>query len=398
MLSSQALDRGTNKSAIRDLFEYGLMRAKEIGKENVYDFSLGNPSVPSPKIVNETLVDIINNEDSLSTHGYTPAPGDPIAREQIAQELNKRFGCNISAKNIFFTCGAAPALTASIRALAVPDAEILILAPFFPEYLVYAEGGGAKGVVVPANRSDFGIHCDEIEKYITSNTRAIIINSPNNPSGVIYKEEQLKELAELLERKSAEYGEPIYIIADEPYRELVYDGKKLPFIPNIYKNTIVTYSFSKSLSIPGERIGYVMVGDDVEDSASLLAAVAGASRCLGHVCAPSVWQKVVGRCAEARPDIEAYDRNRQLLYNSLTEYGYECVYPEGAFYLLVRAPGDDAAAFSSRAKKKDILIVPCDSFGCPDYLRISTCVAQETVKGSLPGFKALIEDWKRENS
>ena len=391
MVSETSLALGTSRSCIRELFEYGLRQAAVVGKENVFDYSLGNPSIPSPPEVNQAIISTIQEMDSLDIHGYTPAPGAMPARKAIADDLNARFHTSIRGENIFFTCGAAPALISVIRALAVEGAEIMAIAPFFPEYRPFTEQNGASFVVVPADTRSFQISMEAVEARITPHTQAVIINSPNNPSGVVYTRETLSSLGELLTRKSAEYGHPIYIIADEPYRELVYDGVEVPFIPTIYPNTIVCYSYSKSLSLPGERIGYVCVPDQVEDSADVYAAVAGAARAMGHVCAPSLQQLVVARCASVRPDLEAYDRNRNALYDALISYGYECVKPNGAFYMFVKAPGGSSKAFSDKAKEKNLLLVPGDDFGCPEFFRICTCVSYDMIQRSLPVFKELIE-------
>ena len=391
MVSATSLALGTSRSCIRELFEYGLKQAAVVGKENVFDYSLGNPSIPSPPEVNQAIVSIIQEINSLDIHGYTPAPGAMPARKAITDDLNARFHTSIRAENIFFTCGAAPALISVIRALAVEGAEIMAIAPFFPEYRPFTEQNGASFVMVPADTQSFQISMEAVEARITPHTQAVIINSPNNPSGVVYTRETLSSLGELLTRKSAEYGHPIYIIADEPYRELVYDGVEVPFIPTIYSNTIVCYSYSKSLSLPGERIGYVCVPDQVEDSQQVFAAMAGAARVLGHVCAPSLQQRVVAACTDLRPDLEAYDRNRNLLYEALTSYGYQCPKPQGAFYMFVKAPGGDSQAFSQRAKEKNLLLVPGDDFGCPEFFRICTCVSYDMIQRSLPVFKELIE-------
>lgn len=332
MINQKMIELGAKKSCIRELFEYGLKRAELIGQDNVFDFSIGNPSIPAPVEVSKAFIDVLRDNDSLTIHGYTPGPGAIDARKAVADELNNRFGTVIRAENIFFTCGAAPALVAVIRALAVKDAEIIAIAPHFPEYRPFIEENGARFVSVPADTESFQINLTALATRISGNTQAVIINSPNNPSGVIYHRETLKALAALLDERSAKYGHPIYIIADEPYRELAYDGTEVPFLPTIYRNTIVCYSYSKSLSLPGERIGYICVPDSAEDSAALFAAVAGAARSLGHVCAPALLQRVIARCAKSKPDLSAYDRNRKLLYETLTSYGYQCVKPDGAFY------------------------------------------------------------------
>lgn len=391
MVSETMYALGSKRSCIRELFEYGLRQAKVVGRENVYDFSIGNPSIPAPPEVNEAFVSIVQERDSLSVHGYTTAGGSDEARAAVAADLNARYDARIRPQNLFLTCGAAPALIAAIRALAVEGAEIMAIAPYFAEYRPFVEANGPKFVVVPADREAFQIRFDELEARVTSRTQGIIVNSPCNPSGVVYTRETLERLGEVLRRKSQEYGHPIYILADEPYRELSYDGAEPPFIPNIYPNTVVCYSYSKSLSLPGERIGYVCVPDQAEDSQRLYAAVAGAARVLGHVCAPSLQQLVVAKCAAVRPDLKAYDRNRTALYEALTSYGYRCAKPTGAFYMFVQAPGGDAQAFSDRAKEKNLLVVPGGDFGCPDYFRVSTCVEYDMIQRSLPVFRELIE-------
>lgn len=391
MVNEERLKLGTNRSCIRDLFEYGMKKAAEIGKENVFDFSIGNPSVPAPEGVNESICEILRDVPSTAVHGYTSASGAIDARAAVAADLEARFGCGVGAEDLFFTCGAAPALTAVLAALGVEEAETVILAPYFPEYTVFIRGAGMKCVTVPPC-GDLQLHAEVIEGYITPHTQAIIINSPNNPSGVIYSEQSIRALGAVLERKGREYGHPIYIIADEPYRELVYDGAVVPFIPKLYPNTIVCYSYSKSLSLPGERLGYVYVPKFAADSRDVYAAVAGAARLLGHVCAPSLMQQMIKRCAALRPDVEAYDKNRLTLLSALESYGYECIKPQGAFYLMIRSPRGTAQEFSERAKQKNLLIVPGDGFGCPEHLRISTCVSYDTVVRSLPVFKELIEE------
>ena len=396
MVNQEYYTLGTAPSVIRQLFAYGLEQAKVVGPENVYDYSLGNPSIPAPKKVNESIKKIVDETDSIKLHGYSMAPGFEEARAAVAKDLAARFGLDVKASELFFTCGAAPALISIIKALIVDsDTEIMAIAPFFPEYRPFVNANGGKLVVVPADTKAFQIHLEEVEKRITKHTQAIIVNSPNNPSGVVYTEETLKGLASLLERKSAEYGHPIYIIADEPYRELVYGGVKVPFIPCLYKNTIVCYSYSKSLSLPGERIGYVYVPGFADDSHDVYAAIAGAARIMGHVCPPTLMQKVIEYCAEERPDLVAYDENRNLLYNSLTEMGYECAKPDGAFYLFVKAPNGDANAFSEKAKLgHNLLVVPADGFGCPGFFRLSYCVSNDMIRRSLPAFKAMIESYK----
>ena len=392
MFNKTAYGLGSVRSYIREVFEYGRQQAKIVGEENVFDYSLGNPSIPAPEKVNETIINILNTESSIKVHGYTSGPGDDTIREAVAKNLTERFGKVIRPANLFFTCGAAPALMTALTALACEDSEVIAIAPFFPEYKPFIESSGNKFVMVPADTTSFQIDMAALESLVNEHTQAIIVNSPNNPSGVVFSQETLEKVGAILGAAAEKYGHPIYIIADEPYRELVYDGVEVPFIPNVYKDTIVCYSWSKSLSLPGERIGYVLVPDDATDSAELFAAVAGAARMLGHVCAPSLIQRAVAACCDIRPDLEAYDVNRNLLYNGLTEIGYECAKPQGAFYLFVKAPGGDAMAFAEKAKKKNLLIVPSDSFGVPGYFRLSYCVSKEMFERSLPAFKEVFAE------
>ncbi len=392
MFNKTAYGLGSVRSYIREVFEYGRQQAKIVGEENVFDYSLGNPSIPAPEKVNETIINVLNTESSIKVHGYTSGPGDDTIREAVAKNLTERFGKVIRPANLFFTCGAAPALMTALTALACEDSEVIAIAPFFPEYKPFIESSGNKFVMVPADTTSFQIDLAALESLVNEHTQAIIVNSPNNPSGVVFSQETLEKVGAILGAAAEKYGHPIYIIADEPYRELVYDGVEVPFIPNVYKDTIVCYSWSKSLSLPGERIGYVLVPDDATDSAELFAAVAGAARMLGHVCAPSLIQRAVAACCDIMPDLEAYDVNRNLLYNGLTEIGYECAKPQGAFYLFVKAPGGDAMAFAEKAKKKNLLIVPSDSFGVPGYFRLSYCVSKEMIERSLPAFKEVFAE------
>ena len=392
MFNKTAYGLGSVRSYIREVFEYGRQQAKIVGEENVFDYSLGNPSIPAPEKVNETIINVLNTESSIKVHGYTSGPGDDSIREAVAKNLTERFGKVIRPANLFFTCGAAPALMTALTALACEDSEVIAIAPFFPEYKPFIESSGNKFVMVPADTTSFQIDMAALESLVNEHTQAIIVNSPNNPSGVVFSQETLEKVGSILGAAAEKYGHPIYIIADEPYRELVYDGVEVPFIPNVYKDTIVCYSWSKSLSLPGERIGYVLVPDNATDSAELFAAVAGAARMLGHVCAPSLIQRAVAACCDIMPDLEAYDVNRNLLYNGLTEIGYECAKPQGAFYLFVKAPGGDAMAFAEKAKKKNLLIVPSDSFGVPGYFRLSYCVSKEMIERSLPAFKEVFAE------
>ena len=389
MINEKAYALGANRSCIRDLFEYGRARAAIVGNENVYDYSLGNPSIPAPDYVNRAIRDVLAEMDSLAVHGYTSAVGDFATRKAIADDLNQRYQAAVRPEDLFIGCGAAPELCAVFSALAVPNAEILAVAPYFPEYKPFAESAGLTFKVVPPDVPDFQINLTAVESMLSPNTQAIIINSPNNPSGVVYTAETLRELGNLLKKKSEAFGHPIYIVSDEPYRELTY-GCEAPFVPNIYPDTIVCYSYSKSLSLPGERIGYIYVPQQATDAPMLYAAVAGAARAAGHVCAPSLWQKVIARCTHLRPDLASYDRNRRALYEGLTAMGYEMAKPDGAFYLFIKAPGGDAVAFSEKAKQKDLLVVPGDGFGCPGYFRICYCVSFEMIQKSLPVFAQLI--------
>lgn len=392
MLNETAYALGSNRSCIRELFEYGRRRAAVVGSENVFDFSLGNPSIPSPPEVDRAVVEILKDTPSLLVHGYTSAGGDFDTRRAISEDLNARFGASTQPEEFFLGCGAAPELTAVLGALAVPGGEVLAVAPYFPEYRPFTEGAGLRFRVVPPDVPSFQVDLSALENLLTERTQAVIINSPNNPSGVVYTRQTLQSLSRLLTRKGRQFGHPIYLISDEPYRELAY-GVEVPFVPDIYQDTVICYSYSKSLSLPGERIGYVYVPRRAADGERLLAAVAGAARARGHVCAPSLWQKVIARCASLGPDLHSYDRNRRAMYEGLTALGYEMAKPDGAFYLFVRAPGGDASAFSERAKARDVLVVPGDGFGCPGYFRVCYCVSLETIQRSLPVFGELIREF-----
>ncbi len=392
MYNQNAYELGTNGCIIRELGQYGQTLAAKIGKENVFNFCIGNPSLPTPQAVQDAFLDILQNTDSLEVHSYTPAIGDLATRQAIAEDLNARYNAGAAADDLLIGCGAAPELAAVFYALAVPGSEVLTLAPFFPEYKPLVEASGAIFRVVPAAAPDFQIPMDRLEAMLTPATQAIIINSPNNPSGVVYTKETLTTLASLLTKKSKEYGHPIYIVSDEPYRELVYGGVEVPFVPGIYPNTIICYSYSKSLSLPGERIGYIYVPRQAEDSKDLYNAIAGGLRATGHICAPSLLQRVIARCAHLKPDLTMYDRNRTMLYDALTKYGYEVAKPDGAFYLFVKAPGGNAMAFMEKAKEKGLLIVPGDDFGCPEYFRMCYCVEPDMIQRSLPVFESLIKE------
>ena len=385
---------GSKRSIIREIFEYSKTRAKEIGAENVFDFSLGNPSVPAPKEVNETVKTLLDTESAVLLHGYTSAQGDANVRKTIADSINSRFGVGISPDGIYMTCGAAASLSICLKAVIEDDTdECIVFAPFFTEYRVFIENAGGKIVVSKPDAKTLEVDVADFESRINPNTKAVIINSPNNPSGVVYSEKTISAVCELLKKKSCEYGHVIYLIADEPYRELVYTGVDVPYLMNYYDNTFVCYSYSKSLSLPGERIGYIAVSPKMEDGKNVYLAVCGAGRSLGYVCAPSLFQQVIARCIDAKVDINVYRENRDLLYDNLTSYGYDCVKPDGAFYLFVKALEPDAYAFYEKAKKHEILVVPCDDFGVEGYVRIAYCVDKARVLGALPAFKALAEEY-----
>ena len=390
MINEKMVRLGTKRSIIREIFEYGKKRKAEIGDENVFDFTLGNPSIPAPKEINDAIIKNLSRKDA---HGYTSAVGDNKLRENIASNLNKRFGTNFTYNNLFITYGAASALCSTLRALLNEGEEVITFAPFFTEYTVFTEAQGGKLVVVPANLETFQINFMEFKKLISPKTKAVIINSPNNPSGVVYSEDTIKELANVLRDKELEYKHDIYLITDEPYREIAY-GVTVPFVTKYFHNTIVCYSYSKSLSLPGERIGYVLVPDEVSESKLVYAAVAGAARALGHVCAPSLLQFAISECTNLTSDLKAYEENRNLIYNGLTDLGYECVKPDGAFYLFVKALEPDAFEFYKKALEYDILVVPSDDFGVKGYVRIAYCVSKETIINSLPKFKKLIDSYK----
>lgn len=393
--SKRMYELGSKRSVIRDLFEYGKEKAKEVGADNVYDYSLGNPTVPAPDVVNETICRLTEELSAIDLHGYTSAQGDEATRKAIAEFLNKTHGTSFCANNFYMTMGAAASLSICFAALTSSEEdEFIAIAPFFPEYKVFVESAGAKFVVVPPETKTFQIQFDELEKAITKNTRGVIINSPNNPSGAVYSLETIQTLASLLERKSKEFGRPIFIIADEPYREIAYDGVEVPYVTKYYDNTLVCYSYSKSLSLPGERIGYVLVPDEAYESKMLYAAVAGAGRSLGYVCASSLFQKVLLSCQGATGDVEIYKKNRDLLYEELTKMGYHCFKPQGAFYLFMESLEESAEAFSERAKEENLLIVPATGFGCLGFVRISYCVDEEMIKKSLPAFERLYKSYQ----
>ena len=392
MINNDMLRLGRKSSVIREIFEYGKKRKADIGEENVFDFSLGNPSIPTPECVTEKMLDIIKNTDSIALHGYTSAPGDIAVRRAVAESIKERFDFPSYPELIYMTCGAAASLTVTLKAIVNRGDEVIVLAPFFPEYRVFAESAGAKVVTVKCRESDFQIDFEAFEKAVTEKTKAVIVNSPNNPTGAVLSEDTVKKLAMLLSDKCRQYSSDIFIIADEPYRELSY-GAFVPYIPKYYDNTVVCYSFSKSLSLPGERIGYIFVSPRAKNAADIFAAVCGAGRSLGFVCAPSLMQYTVAECIGKTADISLYRKNRDLLYTALSEYGYSAVKPDGAFYLFVKSPEPDASAFCERAKKYELLLVPSDDFGVDGFVRISYCVSYDMIKRALPAFKRLIEEY-----
>ena len=390
MINEKMYELGTKKSTIRTIFEFGRKRAAEVGEENIFDFSLGNPNVPTPQFVKDSIIEILNTMEPTAVHGYTVAPGNPQVRAVVAKSINERFGTNYDAGNLFITAGAAAAITISFKALCEDNDEFITFAPYFPEYKCFVESVGGKLIVVPAQVEDFQINFDEFIKRINSNTKAIIINSPNNPSGAVYSEETIKKLAEILRQKSEEFGKPIFIISDEPYREIAYDVE-VPYVPNYYKYTLVCYSYSKSFSLPGERIGYIVVPSGLD---KVYGAIAGAARVLTHVNAPSLWQLVIAKCAGKPSDISTYRKNAELLYNGLIDAGFTCNKPQGAFYLFPKCFEDDDYAFCERAKKYDLLLVPGNDFGCPGYFRAAYCIKTETIERSLPLFKKLADEYR----
>ena len=388
--SEKMYELGSKRSAIRELFEYGKKQAAMIGAENVFDFSLGNPTVPSPDIVNETLKEIMDNNDSITVHGYTSAQGDYETRDAIAKYLNNTYATSFNADNFYMTMGAAASLSLCFKALTTSgDDEFITIAPFFPEYNVFVQSAGAKLTVVSPDTDDFQINFKELEEKINKHTKGVIINSPNNPSGAVYSEDTIIKLADLLKKKSEEYNTNIFIISDEPYREIVYDGIEVPYVTKYYDNTLVCYSYSKSLSLPGERIGFVIVPDEAYENKQLYAAICGAGRALGYVCAPSIFQKMLVKCVGQTGDINIYKKNRDILYDGLTKLGYECYRPDGAFYMFVKALEDDADAFCEKAKQENILIVSANGFGCPGYVRIAYCVDEDMIKRSFKAFERL---------
>ncbi|HIY01473.1 MAG TPA: pyridoxal phosphate-dependent aminotransferase [Candidatus Blautia faecipullorum] len=382
-----------NNSAIRMMFEEGSRLREKYGADKVYDFSLGNPSVPAPDCVREAIIDLVNTEDPVALHGYMSNAGFEDVRETIAQSLNRRFGTSFSAKNLIMTVGAASGLNVILKTILNPGEEVVVFAPYFLEYGAYVRNYDGRLVEISPDTETFQPNLEELEKKITDKTRAVIVNTPHNPTGVVYSEDTIKALAAVLERKQQEYGSVIYLISDEPYRELAYDGVKVPWFTKYYKNTVVGYSYSKSLSLPGERIGYLVIPDELEDSGTVITAAAIANRILGSVNAPSLMQKVIQRCVDAEVDVAAYDKNRLALYNGLKECGFQCIKPEGAFYLFVKSPVPDEKEFCEAGKKYNILMVPGSSFACPGYVRLAYCVSYDTIMNSLPEFRKLAAEY-----
>lgn len=382
-----------NSSAIRAMFEEGKKMAEQYGAENVYDFSLGNPNVPAPAEVKEAILKELEEEDSLMLHGYMSNSGYEDVREAVAQSINKRFGTAFHQKNIVMTVGAAGGLNVILKTLLNPGDEVMVIAPYFGEYNSYVANYDGRVVVVSPNTDTFQPNLTELEEKITEKTKAVIVNSPNNPTGVVYSEEIIQKMADILEKKQSRFQSDIYLISDEPYRELAYDGVEVPYLTKYYRNTIVAYSFSKSLSLPGERIGYLVIPDEAADGSEIQAAANVATRILGYVNAPSLMQKAVARCLDARADVPYYNRNRETLYNGLRELGFSCIKPQGAFYLFVKSPVEDEKIFCEAAKKYHILLVPGSSFACPGYVRIAYCVSYETIVNAMPGFQKLAEEF-----
>lgn len=394
MLNEKNVQLGKVRSSIRELFEYGKKRKTEIGEDNVFDFSIGNPSVPAPEKVKDALVEILNTYDPVLLHGYTSAQGDYSVRKTLADYINSRFGTGLNADCLYLTCGAAASLTIVLNAILNEGDEIITPAPFFPEYRVFTQNAGGKFISVKCKEQSFALDFNAIESAITPHTKGVIINSPNNPSGVVYSENDIKTLAALLEKYSLKYGNPIYRVADEPYRELVYDkDTKVPFVMNYYPRSIVCYSYSKSLSLPGERIGYIAVNNQISEFSDLYAGICGAGRSLGFVCAPNLFQQLIKKVYSVTSDISVYKRNRDRLYGALIDYGFSVIKPDGAFYMFVKSPEPDAKAFCERAKKHELLIVAGDDFGCEGYARMSYCVAPEMIERALPALKKLAESY-----
>lgn len=394
MINEAMYALGDEPSAIRELFAYGLARKAEIGEDAVFDFSIGNPSVPAPSAVKEAILELME-QDPVALHGYTPASGDPQVKQVIADSISRKFGVHATPARLYLTAGAAAGLASSIAAVTHPSDEVIVVSPYFPEYKTWIQAAGCTIVEVPAQVPSFQIDVEAVEAAISDKTAAVIINSPNNPVGAVYTRQNLEALAAVLSAAEERLGHPIYLISDEPYREITY-GAEVPYVPGIYPRTIVCYSYSKSLSLPGERIGYIYVSDTMPDGDQVVVAIAGAGRALGYVCAPVLLQKAIAKVVDEPSDVAAYAENRALLTEGLSALGYEYVQPDGAFYLWVKALEDDAQAFSDRAKEYELLLVPSDSFGSPGWVRISYCVSADTIKNAMPAFTALMESYKAE--
>ena len=393
MISEKMKPYVKNNSAIRMMFEEGNRLRAKYGADKVFDFSLGNPSVPAPDSVREAIIELVNTTDPTVLHGYMSNAGFEDVRQTIAESLNRRFDTKFSAKNLIMTVGAASGLNVILKTILNPGEEVIVFAPYFLEYGAYVRNYDGVLVEISPDTTTFQPNLAEFEQKITPKTRAVIVNTPHNPPGVVYSEETIKKLSAILEAKQKEFGTVIYLISDEPYRELAYDGVEVPYLTKYYNNTVVGYSYSKSLSLPGERIGYLVIPDEADGSEELISAATIANRTLGCVNAPSLIQKVVAKCVDAKTDLVAYDKNRQALYNGLKECGFECIKPQGAFYLFVKSPVEDEKAFCEAGKKYNILMVPGSSFACPGYVRLAYCVSYETIVNSLPEFKKLAAEY-----
>ncbi len=388
-VNRRALELGTQRSVIRELFEFGKKRMEEVGAENVFDFSIGNPSVPAPDTVGETAVRLLKETDPVLLHGYTSAQGDQKVREKIASSIRRRFNYPVRPESLYMSTGAAGALCGCLYGLLNPGEEVIVFAPFFPEYRVFIEGAGGVMKLIPADIEAFQIDFERFENALSPNTKAVLINSPNNPSGAVYSEDTIRRLSKILQEKSREYGQVIYLISDEPYREIAFSGVTVPFVPAYYPNTLVCYSWSKALSLPGERMGYVMVSEEMEDHDEVFAAVAGGSRVLGYVSAPSLFQRVCAECVDDTSDISVYETNRNILVKGLRDIGFTVVEPQGTFYMFPRTLIEDDIAFCEKAKDFNLLIVPGTGFGCPGHTRISYCVPTQRAERSLAAFEKL---------
>lgn len=393
MINKEMTEKGRNSSVIRELFEFGKQRKAIIGEDKVFDFSIGNPSVSCPREITDCMIKLLEESEPVALHGYTSAAGDLETRKAIADYINKKYSLGAEATDIYMTAGAAASLTVSLKSVACPGEEVIVFTPYFPEYKVFIENSGATTVEVPVDRNDFQIDFDALEKAFSSKTAAVIINSPNNPTGAVLTEETMTKLGEFLSRKENEYGKDIYMISDEPYRELVYGDTELAFPASYYDDTIICYSYSKSLSLPGERIGYILVSPRAKKRRELFDTICGSGRSLGFVCAPSLMQYVIRSNQGVVSDLSVYEENRKLIYDIITGCGFEAIRPDGAFYLFVKSPSGNGTEFSERAKKYELLIVPSDSFGMEGYVRISYCVSKKQIEDSKEAFEALAKSY-----